>query len=145
MIQQIGRIVRVDKSQTEISYVLDFSNGIHQKIWNQYLLFDKQYFPILKSIEIPPILTSKSSDRNIYSKYDRIRKENNISKIDFKFQSLIPSYYPQLPIHMFTQNLSSLRNQSKLILLGNGFFGDEKWGLRAVGKTSTEISKILNK
>jgi len=110
-----------------------------------YLFFNKQFFLILQSIQIP-ILTIKSSDQNIHSTSGRIRRKNNISRTDLKFprplfQSYVPSYYPYLPIHIFTQNLTSLNNVSKLILLGNEFFGDQKWGIGGIGKSSTEISK----
>ena len=57
------------------------------------------------------------------------------------FQSHPFPYYPHLPIHIYTQNLTSLRNISKLILLGNEYFGDTRWGLNVKGKPSAEISK----
>lgn len=105
-----------------------------------YFLFDTKYFSILQSIQIPTSII-KSFDKTS----DQIRKENNISRIYLKFSPSIPSYYPQLPIHIFTQNLTSLKNQSKLILLGNEFFGDQQWGLNSIGKSSTELSnKKLN-
>jgi len=104
-----------------------------------YFLFDTKYFSILQSIQIPTSII-KSFDTNIHLTSDQIRKENNISKIYLKFSPSIPSYYPQLPIHIFTQNLTSLKNQSKLILLGNEFFGDQQWGLNTIGKSSTELS-----
>ncbi|CAF3419354.1 unnamed protein product [Rotaria socialis] len=76
-----------------------------------------------------------------------IQKETNSSKIDLQvaqplFQSRTSSYYPHLPIHIYNQNLSSLRNRSKLILMGNGFFGDGSWGLNTKTGTSTELSKM---
>jgi hypothetical protein len=104
-----------------------------------YFLFDTKYFSILQSIQIPTSII-KSFDKNIHLTSDQIRKENNISRIYLKFSPSIPSYYPQLPIHIFTQNLTSLKNQSKLILLGNEFFGDQQWGLNTIGKSSTELS-----
>jgi hypothetical protein len=104
-----------------------------------YFLFDTKYFSILQSIQIPTSII-KSFDKNIHLTSDQIRKENNISRIYLKFSPSIPSYYPLLPIHIFTQNLTSLKNQSKLILLGNEFFGDQQWGLNTIGKSSTELS-----
>lgn len=85
----------------------------------------------------------------MYSRRINLRKENNISRIDFKnpqpiFQPLISSYYPQLPIHMFNQNLTTLKNETKLILLGNGFFGSENWGLSSIEQPSTELMTQLS-
>ncbi len=110
-----------------------------------YLIFDKQYFLSSKLIKIFVVKT-ESSDTNVRSTFDYIRKENNISRINLKFsqplfQSSIPSYYPRLPIHIFTQNLTSLKNVTKLILLGNEWFGYKNWGIGGIGKSSTELSK----
>jgi len=79
-------------------------------------------------------------------KYTRLRN-TTIKQLDNQtitvFQPIIPeNFYPHLPIHMFTQNLSAMKNISKLILLGNGFFGDEKWGLQAIGNSPNELSKL---
>lgn len=42
LIQQIGRLVRVAQTNENFkAYVIDFSNGRHEKIWNNYLEFDK--------------------------------------------------------------------------------------------------------
>jgi len=42
LIQQIGRLVRVAQTNENFkAYVIDFSNGHHEKIWNNYLEFDK--------------------------------------------------------------------------------------------------------
>lgn len=42
LIQQIGRLVRVAQTNEQFkAYVIDFSNGRHEKIWNNYLEFDK--------------------------------------------------------------------------------------------------------
>lgn len=42
LIQQIGRLVRVAQTSEEFkAYVIDFSNGRHEKIWKNYLEFDK--------------------------------------------------------------------------------------------------------
>ncbi|MCH4551417.1 DEAD/DEAH box helicase [Aestuariibaculum lutulentum] len=43
LIQQIGRLVRVAQTNEQFkAYVIDFSNGRHEKIWNNYLEFDKK-------------------------------------------------------------------------------------------------------
>jgi hypothetical protein len=88
----------------------------------------------------------KSSKPNIHVISDRYKKFYNRSRIDLNysqssFQSIIPSFHPHLPIHIFTQNLTSLPNVTKLILLANGFFGDAKWGLNAMEKSSQDLSK----
>ena len=42
LIQQIGRLVRVAETKEKyMAYVIDFSNGRHQTIWQNYLEFDK--------------------------------------------------------------------------------------------------------
>lgn len=44
LIQQIGRLVRVSKNKEEEdynAYVIDFSNGYHENIWEKYLEFDR--------------------------------------------------------------------------------------------------------
>jgi hypothetical protein len=91
-------------------------------------------------------MTLKSSKPNIHLISDRYKKFSNRSIIDLNypqslFQSTISTHHPHLPIHIFTQNVTSLPNVTKLILLANGFFGDEKWGLSAMGKSSQELSK----
>jgi len=57
------------------------------------------------------------------------------------FESRLFDYYPHLPIHIFTQNLSLIGNTSKLILLGNTFFGRRTWNICLPGLSSTETSK----
>jgi hypothetical protein len=107
-----------------------------------YLLFTEQHL-ILHSIRIP-VATLKSSKTNIYSISNPIGEI--ILKTDSKslqplFQSYPSAYYPHIPIHIYTQNLTSLKDSSKLILLGNGFFGEERWGLNTEGKSPLERSK----
>jgi hypothetical protein len=94
------------------------------------LLFTNEY--IFESVEI---FFSTSSPSCNTSDHDG----GNISRSEFK--SHIPDYYPYLPIHIYTQNLTSMRNTTKLILLANGFFGNANWGLNSIGKSSKELSK----
>jgi len=65
----------------------------------------------------------------------------NETKINLPFESRVSDYYPHLPIHIFTQNLSLIGNTTKLILIGNSFFGDRDWGISVPGRSSTQISK----
>ncbi|CAF1520848.1 unnamed protein product [Rotaria sordida] len=61
-----------------------------------------------------------------------------LSSITNQFETRFSNIYPHLPIHIFTQNLSLVDNTSKLILLGNGFFGDRNWRFAVPGRSSTE-------
>ncbi|CAF0938105.1 unnamed protein product [Adineta ricciae] len=64
---------------------------------------------------------------------------NDLPLVTSEFHTRRSVYHPQLPIHIFTQNLSLIGNNSKLILLGNGFFGDRTWeGAGSGGKTSAQ-------
>jgi len=96
---------------------------------------------------IPVCLESFSfCDTDTHSTSRRIKKVKKISRIGSNisqplFQSHIHSYYPHLPIHIYTQNFTALENTTKLILLGNGFFVDKKWGLDGGGKSPGEISQ----
>jgi len=110
-----------------------------------YLLYTDQYFSIIQSI--PICLESFSfCDTNAHLTSRRIKKVKKIPRIGSNisqplFQSHIHSYYPHLPIHIYTQNLTALENTTKLILLGNGIFGDKKWGLDGGGRSPGEISQ----
>lgn len=107
-----------------------------------YLSFTNHYSSILQSLRIPFILS--------YARFNLLSK--NISKINqtqinLIFESRLSDYYPRLPIHIFTQNLSLIHNKTKLILIGNSFFGDRNWGgFAAPGQSSTKIRKknLLN-
>ena len=57
------------------------------------------------------------------------------------FQSPLPQHYPQLSMLIETQNLTMLKNRTKLILLGNGFFDDPVWNFAFPGQTSFQMSK----
>jgi hypothetical protein len=59
------------------------------------------------------------------------------------FRVRISDYYPRIPIHIYTHDIPSESNKSKLILFGNGFFGTRNWDGAFGGKTSAKISKIL--
>jgi hypothetical protein len=101
-----------------------------------YLILTNHYTSILQSLNIPFRISDKSKNF-ISENISLINQTENI----FKFESHLSDYYPRLPIHIFTQNLSLISNITKLILLGNGFFGDRDWGFAAPGRSSTQISK----
>lgn len=91
-------------------------------------------------------LKSLSSNANQQLNYDFLINQANSSIYDSNvseplFQPRLTPYYPYIPIHMYSQNLSGLKNTSKLILLGNGFFGDATWGVGGTGKSSSTRSK----
>ena len=60
-----------------------------------------------------------------------------------KFESRLSTWYPHLPIHVFTQDLSSLSNTTKVILIGNSFFGARNWDIPVLSRSSAEISKRI--
>ncbi len=62
------------------------------------------------------------------------------TEFNYTFESRLFNFYPRLPIHIFTQNLSLIGNSNKLILIGNGFFGDRHWGISVPGRSSQKIS-----
>ncbi|CAF1178640.1 unnamed protein product [Adineta steineri] len=99
-----------------------------------YVILTKYYTNTL------PLLLSYTKEY-LNSNNTSITNESKIEKIPpiKEFQSSLSNYHPRLPIHIFTQNLSLIGNTSKLILLGNGFFGDQTWeGSFRPNKTSTE-------
>lgn len=59
------------------------------------------------------------------------------------FPASLDNFYPHLPIHIYTKTIPLNVNKSKLILLGNGFFGDRSWGIPGVDKNSSETSKTV--
>jgi hypothetical protein len=85
---------------------------------------------------------------NVISVNITINNQTNISTLELlpsikQFESRISDYYPRLPIHIHTQNISLIGNTSKLILLGNGFFGERDWGIASSKRSSTEISNYI--
>lgn len=100
-----------------------------------YILLSNQNTLVLKSFNIPFRIPYISVD--LFSK--NVSIINGI-KMNFEFESRIYDYYPHLPIHIFTQDLSLIGNKSKLILLGNGFFRDRYWGFAKPNRSSKEIS-----
>jgi hypothetical protein len=100
-----------------------------------YLLLTNEYL-ILKSIYTP--VTSLVS---ISNPIEEIISGINLNYSQPLFQSHLSPCHPYLHIHLYTQNLSSLKDPSKLILLGNGFFGDENWGINMKAKSPIERSK----
>ncbi len=97
-----------------------------------YLLFRNHDTLISQSLNVPFMISNTSDD--IISEIKQI-KEN------LTFESRLFDYYPHLPIHIFTQKLSLIGNTSKLILLGNTFFGRQTWDICTPGRSSTETSK----
>ena len=114
-----------------------------------YLILTNQYVLALQSIRIPFVDSSDKSRTNSIT--IKSMNETNVSSGSLPisamkpFEVLLPVYYPRLPIHMYTHNATFTGNGSKLILLGNGFFGDRKWGLSALGTgDSTKLSRLSN-
>jgi hypothetical protein len=96
-----------------------------------YFLLTNHYTLVLRSLNIPYTSVDLYSSEILL-----INQTNN----NFTFESRVSDYYPRLPIHIFTQNLSFIDNTSKLILIGNGFFGDRDWGIAKPNRSSREIS-----
>ena len=116
-----------------VKYIILFIVGLI--IVLLYLLLTDQYQPLLQLVNIQLI---------VHRPIDLLEENltlTNDNRSDAPFQSRLSSWYPHLPIHMFTQDLSSLTNTTKLILIGNGFFGDRNWGIAVSGRSSAEISK----
>ena len=111
-----------------------------------YIFIDNRYYLVLQSIHIS-LKSTKYPEPNIHLVSDRYKKFFSRSSIDLdysrpSFQPIASSSsYPYLPIHLFTQNVASLSNVTKLILLANGFFGDANWGLGEMNKSSQDLSK----
>lgn len=100
------------------------------------------YFTITNQYEY----IARTLSRRIYSS----NTPKNLENIDVFANSThktllkaLDDYYPKLPIHIYTQTIPSTVNTSKLILLGNGFFGDRSWGIPGVNKNSSDTSKNL--
>ncbi|CAF4028024.1 unnamed protein product [Rotaria sordida] len=106
----------------------------HQKITNDYI-------DTLKPLKIP-LITSFNIVNSSTKNFLKIDQENDsifkLSSITNQFETRFYDYYPHLPIHIFTQNLSLIRNTSKLILLENGLYGDPNWRINALNQSSTE-------
>jgi len=100
-----------------------------------YLVLDNRYTIALKSSNISIIMSHKSIDF-IPVNISIINQTNNSI-----FQSGVSNYYPNLPLYIFTQSLSLIGNRSKLILLGNTFFGDPTWRFFVPRNASTKTSR----
>jgi hypothetical protein len=96
-----------------------------------YFLLTNHYISVIQSIHVPFAQSYRSPDKILIT---------NNTESNFTFESRLSEFYPRLPIHIFTQNLSLIGNRSKLILIGNGFFGDRDWGIASSGRSSREIS-----
>ena len=111
-----------------------------------FLLLDDRYFLISRRIRRFLYESSEEYRQAINIRYGKIL---NRSKADLiyspvsSFQPSISPYHPHLPIHLFTQNITSLKNVTKLILLANDFFEHQQWGLNPMEKSSTQLSKEL--
>lgn len=42
LVQQIGRIIRRSGEEDKMAYVIEFTNGVHEKMWEKFKLFDKK-------------------------------------------------------------------------------------------------------
>lgn len=84
--------------------------------------------------------------RVIAARYGKFLNRSNSTSIDSSgsYQPSISPYHPHLPILLLTENFTSLKNTTKLILLANGFFDSEKWGLNSMDQSSTAISNNPN-
>ncbi|CAF5209191.1 unnamed protein product, partial [Rotaria magnacalcarata] len=106
-----------------------------------YLLFTNHYVLILDSLRLP--FTNQSTTKPLFSNITLTINQTNDSILELsprktEFQNRVSDYYPRLPIHIFNQNVSLIGNTSKLILLGNGFFGSRDWGIAVPGRSSTQ-------
>lgn len=74
-------------------------------------------------------------------KTDLNKSENQThNQIQSNKSQLTFGLYPQLPILFHEVNMSRPENRTKLILLGNSFFGDRIWDFAAADKTSEKMS-----
>ena len=110
-----------------------------------YLTFTNQHDSLIESWSKPfvnifaPLDTGRPSDNGV-DEAENVTSNNTAPS----FRARVSEYYPRIPIHIYTQNIPNESNTSKLILLGNGFFGVRNWDGALAGKTSTKISKILH-
>ena len=104
-----------------------------------YLVWSDRYGTMLGLLPID-LLNLMSDDRELDSSSDTNRSDDDVPVIPF--QSRLSPYYPHIPVHIYTQNLTSEHNRTKLILLANPFFGDATWGFQFHNQSSVELSKI---
>lgn len=116
----------------QVKYMILFVAGV--TILALYFLLTNQYRPLFKLINTE-LVDHRSIELEHENQTDTYENRSNV-----EFQSRVSAWYPHLSIHMFTQNLSLLSNTTKLILIGNPFFGDRNWGMAIPGRTSQEIS-----
>jgi hypothetical protein len=90
-------------------------------------ILTNHYVSVIPSLVDVPFIQS-------YVSLDILPRNISIAS-EFEF-----NFYPRLPIHIFTQNLSLIGNSNKLILIGNGFFGDRNWRFFVPGRSSQKIS-----
>lgn len=100
-----------------------------------YLVLTNNYQPIFQLIRIR-LVAVKQPEISIEN-----RTITNKTPSDVIFTPRLSAWYPHLPIHIFTQNLSRLSNTSKLILIANGFFGDRNWGIPIGSGSPSQMSK----
>jgi hypothetical protein len=110
-----------------------------------YLFITNDSINKIRSLQIPFITKLYSLNSLFAQNISSINQTNDSINDSLSspkpFESRISDHYPRLPIHIYTQNLTLTGNKTKLILLGNGFFGDRNWGIGAPGKSSAEHSK----
>ena len=109
------------------------------------LTFTNQYAFFLESLPKPliDIFTAVDSPTPTNSSINKTENatSNNTAQ---PFRSRVSDYYPRMPIHIYTQDIPPQSSPTKLILLGNGFFGTRNWDGSLEGNTSTKISKMLH-
>lgn len=106
-------------------------------IFGFYFLVSNRYVDITHTLKIPFVILNFSTNTN---KPVTIQYLSN-----YTFESRLSSTYPYLPIHIYAQNLSLLnKNKSKLIYVGNGFFGGRSWGFFEKNESSAKtMTKLM--
>ena len=100
-----------------------------------YLVLTNNYTSLIRSLKIPSIWPYRSV--GLFAENTTVI---NGTKFNSSFESRLSNWYPHLPIHIFSQSITSIGNTSKLILIGNGFFGGRNWGIAVPGRSSVEMS-----
>ena len=109
-----------------------------------YLLFTNHNILIFDSLRLT--FTNSNTTKTLFSNITLTVNRTNDSLVELsprktEFENRFSDYHPHLSIHIFNQNVSLIGNTSKLILLGNGFFGTQDWGIAVPGRSSTQKSK----
>ena len=110
-----------------------------------FLSFTNRYVSLLESLP-KPLINIFTADESRTPTTSSINKTQNATsnKTAQPFRSRVSDYYPHIPIQIYTQDVPPQISPTKLILLGNGFFGTRNWDGSLEGNTSTKISKMLH-